>query len=342
MSLISNIQLSEDSIFFDLNNSNKEIKISLANAIRRIILSDIYTYIIDYHKIIFFENTSMLNDEFLKHRISLVPIVSDLEDINYDNIIITCKKMNANENIESIYVKDFICRDVTNDKVIDNNLLFKYPNILLGKLKTNQNISFEAKLLRDNPEKGGAEHCPVSICLYTFKIDENEANSIKSTLSTSEKIRFDTLDKQRVYEKNSSGEPNVYSFKIESIGFYSPLKILFFGLDALIERLNNISIEINNPNSKKVTILDNYENPDIYQFLIDNENETIGNLLSSYLTYDPNVFFVGYVIEHPLKKNILLRLKLIENNSEENNIIYINKYIKYLIDIINKIKSEFM
>ena len=54
MSLISNIQLSEDSIFFDLNNSNKEIKISLANAIRRIILSDIYTYIIDYHKIIFF------------------------------------------------------------------------------------------------------------------------------------------------------------------------------------------------------------------------------------------------------------------------------------------------
>ena len=342
MSLISELQVTDESISFDLNNSNKEIKISLANAIRRTILSDLYTYIIDCHKIEFFENSSMLNDEFLKHRISLIPVVSDLEDVDYDNIVIKCKKTNNGENIEGYYVSDFVCTDSNTEEIIDNNKLFKYPGLLIGKLKTNQSVSFEGRLLKDNPVHGGAEHCPASICLYTFKIDEEQASKMKEPLSEVEKIRFDTLDIQRVYEKNSIGEPNVYSFKIESIGFYSALKVLLFGIDALVERLNNISIEMLNPSSKKFKVLENDENPDIHQFLIDDENETFGNLISTYMTYDSNIFYCGYVIEHPLKKNILIRLKLKENNSEANCITAIDQYIKYLIQIINKIKSEFL
>ena len=129
MPYISNLKISDDLISFDLDNKTGDIKISLANAIRRTITSDIYVYTIDENNIEFFENTSMLNNEFLKHRLSLIPIISDLENINYENLIISCKKNNGSEYIENIYVNDFVCKDITNNTIIENEKIFKYSNI---------------------------------------------------------------------------------------------------------------------------------------------------------------------------------------------------------------------
>ena len=71
MSYVTDFIINNDLLTFNLNNSSKKIKISLANAIRRIILSDIYTYTIDENQITFFDNTSMLDTEFLKSRLFL-------------------------------------------------------------------------------------------------------------------------------------------------------------------------------------------------------------------------------------------------------------------------------
>ena len=316
MPYISNSSVNDNVILFDLNNNKNNIKISLANSIRRTIISDIPTYIIDPKNITFFENTSMLNNEFLKHRLTLIPIISDNTDINYDNLIISCKKKNDSENMESIYASDFVCKYTEDVKVIDNNLIFKYPSILFGKLKNDQYISFESKLVKNNAENGGAFYSPVSACLYTFKFNDDE----------------------RLYEKNNNGEPNVYVFKIESIGFYSPLKITLMGLDLLITRLNSVKNEFLNNDSKK--IIRNIDISNFYSFLIDNENDTIGNLLSTYITYDKNVMYCGYIIEHPLKKNIILKIQLKEDNNIENIIKTICDNIDIITQILDDIKSE--
>ena len=316
MPYISNSSVNDNVILFDLNNNKNNIKISLANSIRRTIISDIPTYIIDPKNITFFENTSMLNNEFLKHRLTLIPIISDNTDINYDNLIISCKKKNDSENMESIYASDFVCKYTEDVKVIDNNLIFKYPSILFGKLKNDQYISFESKLDKNNAENGGAFYSTVSACLYTFKFNDDE----------------------RLYEKNNNGEPNVYVFKIESIGFYSPLKITLMGLDLLITRLNSVKNEFLNNDSKK--IIRNIDISNFYSFLIDNENDTIGNLLSTYITYDKNVMYCGYIIEHPLKKNIILKIQLKEDNNIENIIKTICDNIDIITQILDDIKSE--
>jgi len=341
MSLISNIKINGESITFDLNNFSKEIKTSLANALRRTIISDIYTYAIDNDTIVFYDNTSMLNNEFLKHRLTLIPIVSNL-DINYDDIIISCKKTNESENMENIYAYDFICTDSKNNKIIDNNIIFKYPNILFGKLKINQYLSFECKLTRNNSYYGGSFFSPVSICLYTFKTDENKVEEITKDMNESEKKTFFTQDVERVYKRNEIGDPSGYQFQIESAGFYDIKDILIFGINSLKERLNNLKNELRNKKSKKVSLLDNDVNPDFFDFLIDHENETIGNLLSTYITYNPNVFYCGYVIEHPLKNNIILRIKLKENNSLDNNIKIIEDNILFLTNLLDNILSEYI
>lgn len=62
--------LKSDSIQFLL----KDCDFSLANALRRIILAEIPTMAIDLVEIK--ENTSVINDEFLAHRLGLVPLTS--------------------------------------------------------------------------------------------------------------------------------------------------------------------------------------------------------------------------------------------------------------------------
>lgn len=337
MSLIANLKINNEKISFDLINISKEIKISLANAIRRTIISDITTYAI--HDVTFFENTSMLNNQFLKHRLNLIPIISNMKNINYENIIISCKKKNENENIESIYVSDFVCTDSETNLVIDNNLIFKYPKILFGKLNNNNFISFEAKLMNNNSEYGGSFFSPVSACIYTPKIDVNRANEITSNMSESEKKIFGLQEIERVYEKNEIGDPNIYQFVVESIGFYEPLEIILLGLEALVTKLHNVKIEFRNSNSKKV-ILNEMDDSQFYIFTIDHENETVGNILSTYITYHNNVFYSGYVIEHPLKYNILLKVKLHTDNNLENVILIIEETIDNTINVLDRIKND--
>ena len=337
-SLISNLEITNDSVSFDLNNQTKEIKISFSNALRRTIISSIRTYAISDKSINFFENTSMLNNEFLKHRLTLIPIISDLKDINYENVVISCKKQNDGENMEPTHVNDFICKDIETDAIIDNNIIFKYPDILFGKLRHNQHISFESRLTKNNAEHGGSFFSPVSKCVYTFKVDDAQVKEITKTMDESQIKTFKSQEIERVYEKNEIGEPNVYNFVVDSIGFYDPINIVILGIDCLIDMLSIVKIELRNVKSKKISLL---ENMDFFDFTIDDENETIGNLLSTYIAYSKDVAYCGFLIEHPLKKNIILRIKLIESmNNLENNILMIESTIDYLVSLLNKIKME--
>lgn len=331
MPYITNIVDNKDNISFDLNNSENDINISLANAIRRTVISDIETYAIDEKSVIFYNNNSILDNEFLKHRLTLIPIISDIKNLDYENLIFSCKENNYLENIKSIYANNFVCKNGKTDEIIDNNKLFKYPDILFAKLKNNQELSFEAKLIKNNSNYGGSYFSPVSACIYTFKVDETKKNEKKQ----------DFHDDERNYELNKNDNPLTYKFLITSIGFYDSKDIVIMGIDLLKKRLSDAKEEFKNEKSKKIQLIEDSENQDFFNFIIDNENETLGNLLSTYLTYDKNTFYCGYVIEHPLNNNISFKIKLKENNNLENILLLINEKIDYIINLLNIIGSEF-
>ena len=334
MEYISNLNNTPDKVSFDLDNKSKNVKISMANAIRRAILSDIETYIMDPHKTTFFENDSILNNEFLSHRLSLIPIVLNIPNINYDNLVFACNKKNEDENIMSVYASDFTCTDAETKEIIDNNLIFKYPGILFAKLKVNQYFSFESRLSMNTAFHGGSAYMAVSKCVYTFKIDDAKVKEEIKTMNESDKISFFTQDVERVYERNGAGEPSVYQYVVESIGFYDALTICTLSVKGLITRLEEIKTEFMNTKSSKIILTQDKESTDFFDFLIEGENDTIGNLITSYISSDDNVFYCGYVIKHPLNININLKIKLKKDNDVENVIATINRNIDIVIGIL--------
>jgi DNA-directed RNA polymerase subunit L len=148
-----------------------------------------------------------------------------------------------------------------------------------------------------------------------------------------------TQDVERIYERNEIGEPNVYQFLIESIGFYHPQEILSMGVNILLNKLILLKEEFRKTNSNKVVIVENVENMDFFHFLINEENDTIGNLIQSYINNNENIFYAGYLIEHPLKYNFLLKIKLKENNNIENCILIIENSIEQIISILNEMND---
>lgn len=67
-------RLTDDYCEFVLSNTD----VSVANALRRIMIAEVPTIAIDLVE--FENNTTVLNDEFLAHRLGLVPLVSDEAD----------------------------------------------------------------------------------------------------------------------------------------------------------------------------------------------------------------------------------------------------------------------
>ena len=117
--IILNESEENEILTFTINNIN----ISLANALRRVILSNIPCIVIksqpySENKINIRKNTTRLNNELIKQRISSIPIfVDDIENFPYDNYTIEINKYN--ETTEMAYI-------TTEDIKIKNNKLNTY------------------------------------------------------------------------------------------------------------------------------------------------------------------------------------------------------------------------
>lgn len=322
-----------NNLFFEKNIQNNQNKyhISLINGIRRSMMCDIEVYCVDMDQTIFYENTSVTDNEFLNKRLHLTPILSDFDDVIYENIRIECKMKNNTQDITSVYVKDFIIKD-ENDKIINKNF-FAFPDILFTRLKPNQVISFETRLKKDNSQFGGAAYNPTCTCVHTFEMDENAVkDKIKElALNETESKSFMLDDAYQIYKKNNVGNPLVYKFNIESVGHLPPNKIFTEGIQMLKARILNAKNEMNTKNSEKITITKNKKSDDVFDVVFMYENDTLGNILSEYMSEDPEIKYVGYRLPHPQKYEMHMKISLEKENTKEN---IAKKYLETMTKII--------
>jgi len=172
------LEKDEDSMSFVVNG----ITASLANTLRRIILSEVPCMAID--DIMIIENDSVLHDEVLGLRLGLIPLKTDLDSYNLPEEC-ECKSelgchlcravlildVEAESDERTVYSKDLVPEDP--------NVAPVSGEIPIVKLAPGQRIRLEAyaKLGR------GKEHAkwqPVSACIYRYlpeiKIDSERCD----------------------------------------------------------------------------------------------------------------------------------------------------------------------
>jgi len=161
----------------------ESVDAALMNSLRRIMLAEVPAMAID--EVVVIENSSMLHDEILAHRLGLVPLKTDLDSYNLPEECSCKSEMGCNlcrvsltldvestQGVRTVYSGDLVPENPNIRPVSDR--------IPLAKLAPDQRLKIEAYARLGKGEKH-AKWQPVSVCTYRHfprvKINEKECDS---------------------------------------------------------------------------------------------------------------------------------------------------------------------
>ena len=241
------------------------------NALRRTIVAEVPSMAID--EVVVLENSSVLQDEMISHRLGLIPLKTDLESYNLPEEC-KCKSefgcnlcrvtltldVEAKDGMKTVYSESLISE---NPAVIP--ISEKIPILKLAK---EQKIRLEA-YARLGKGKTHAKWQPVSMCTYKYlprvQIDPKKCDACgkcvdvcaKKVLTKSEKkvnvqdvlsctLCQDCVEAcpQEPEAIKVEGEKNAFIFSLESSGALPPETILADAVEILDEQFKDLEAQV--------------------------------------------------------------------------------------------------
>jgi DNA-directed RNA polymerase subunit L len=360
------INTDNNSLSFTLSGVN----VSLANALRRTILSDIPTVVFrttpnQQNKCNIIVNTSRLNNEIIKQRLSCIPIhIKDFEEFPINKYIIEVNVENKTDNIMYVTTEDFVIKDIVTGKQIpeaQNKEIFPadditgyYIDFVRLRPKISDELQGEKIHLTCEFDIGTAKEDGmfnvVSTCSYGFTIDvalqdaeiARKIQTWKDEGKNEKEIQFETenwklLDGKRIYKKDS------FDFIVQSIGVYNNNEILDKSCKILIEKLSNIDATID----KDELEIKNSENTmaNSFDIILENEDYTIGKVLEYFLYtkfFETNILtYCGFKKMHPHDNYSIIRVAYTEPVEKSTIKGHLKECINDSIEIYTKLKKDF-
>ena len=342
----------------------KNVDLAIVNALRRSILAEVQTAAFCFkpdtaeNTVEINMNSTVLHNEFMGHRISLVPIhltedeTSDVAEgkLKYEfhlaakntttlPIDVTSGDITATLNGAPVS-KDVLSRMFPDDPVTrDHILIVRLKPGSGGEVQDAEELDATCTL-RMGSGKDHARWAPASICTFGNKIDDAKADAVlleevakaREGHASDEEIArvthdFMSMGRHRCYLVDDHGEPAEFNFKIRTECGLRPAYLVFKGLDVLVRRLVVLSSNVLNalpsdPATPATVTIDTYGTvTGMFQFSIEHEDHTIGNLVQSTLfnkhirsqdndATKNDLEYVGYYQPHPLEHRIILRVKV--------------------------------
>lgn len=344
-----------------LSMTINNVDVSIINSVRRIILSEVPNVAfhfdpndLDHNDIHINKNTCALHNEFLAHRLSLVPLCFSENEVNtFDasRYKFVLKKQNTSYETIEVTTKDFEIYDEKGQKYPDavkERILPKNPitkeYILLTKLKPNlhDEVSPPRGEMVDlecipsiNTATKHSRWSPVSCCSYGNAIDKDIAtkrfedivkkreSEIGRTLKKDEKDtllkRFNTLDVYRCFKKNKYDEADTFDFKIQTECALRCSYLFFKGCKILIDKIEQFTTNLHDKEASNVGISKLPGVPNFYQVDVRKEGFTLFNVLQSQIY------------------NICIR----ETAPNQNILEYIGYYQPHPLDEVMVLKLKF-
>lgn len=272
--------------------------IAFANAIRRIALTDIETFAIDQADVHLDINTTPLHNEIIGHRISILPLRQDAEDLE-DLVFYVCKKDSKDAPFEN--TKDEIIELSTRDVMIYNPKTMSWvdpmavftDDFLITKLNLKQKIHGTFKARRGTA-KEHSRWCPVSTIAYRYMVSRDLKDVPYDQIS---------LEEERDVILNRSNDPAGFIFVVETAGVMTPREVIRKALECLIGKLDVFKKTIES--GKGVQWIAEKR---MLQIDYKGETHTLGNLITSFgLEVLDDDDFLGYRTIHPMFDQIIIR-----------------------------------
>ena len=359
----------DDTLKFTLSGVN----VSLANAIRRTLLADIPSIVFrtapyEESRATILTNTTRLNNEILKQRLSCIPIhITDLKDFDFKKYIMELNVENISDTTMIVTTKDFVVKSVDTGKPIseaDNKKIFptdSYTGDYIDFVRLRPRISNEipGEKIHLTCEfsigtgKQDGMFSSVATCAYGFTVDEKEmdiklnkkrkdwkdAGKTEKEIENFESKNWVLLEGARIVKKDS------YDFTLESVGVYTNMELLVMACDILNERLGDLDKMIEE-DRLKINISQNTMT-NCFDIVLENDDYTVGKVIEYFLyakffePADKVLSYCGFKKMHPHDPDSIIRVAYLEPSDRTTIKGHLKECIADAVQVYETCKSTF-
>jgi DNA-directed RNA polymerase alpha subunit len=362
--VVSKLTEENNELKFTVNGIN----VSFANGLRRIILSEIPTIVFrtaPHEKCLatFDINTTRLNNELIKQRLSCIPIHITDVDFPYKDYQMEVNKKNESDAIDYVTTADFKIKNIVTGTYLskaETDKMFP-PNSLTG-----DHIDFVRLRPRISPEIDGEQlklSCLLDIgtaqqdssfnvastCAYGNTPDTVKAKSewtkkatelskAGSTAAEIEFLRKDwlLLDAKRITIDDS------FDFTIKTSGPFTNMSIVYKAINIMLNKLIKFKNTIETEQgiiSKTPTTIENG-----FDITIHNEGYTLGKVIEFVLYYNhygKSLTYCGFIKPHPHIDLCKIRLGFKDHMEVANVVSYLTNAADEAIKLYEKLNLVF-
>ena len=372
MAKVFDLKEEDGSMNFTISN----IDVSYVNAIRRTILSDIpivcfKTTPYEENKANILINTTRLNNEILKQRLSCIPIcIPNLEDIPIKNYLLEIDVENKIDTTVIVTTKDFKIKDIVSNAYLEEGIVKKmFPPFIPPIGNGEYYIDFvrlRPKISDEIPGERIKLTCEFSVstarddsmfnvtgtCSYGFTPDQEKMEEQleirkqkwkdegkKETEIKFEASNWKLLEGLRYVKRNS------FDFIIQSVGIYENEQIIIKSSEIIVKKLELLKNSLSQDEVEIKASDNTMEN--CYDITLVNEDYTIGNILNYELyaifyTDLKMLDYVGFKKLHPHDSDSLLRVCLSDKTKSISTVkVMLTKVIEEAIKKLSGVKGCF-
>jgi DNA-directed RNA polymerase subunit L len=343
--LINSINENNGELSFTLSG----VDTSVANAIRRTIMSDIQTIVFrtfgEDNSVVFTANTCRLNNEILSQRLGCIPIHVLPNDEEYtegeglSDLLVVVDAENTTDIVQTITTKDFKIKRISTDEFLSETKCrdffkpFIAPN---GKEYFIEFCRLRPRISDEIPGEKLAFTCPfsygmasennmynvVGTCAYGCTVDNDRAETVLATQKQEwermglpverEAANWELLEKKRIIL------PNSFDFIIGTIGPIPNGLIMVVACGRLKRRFEEIIQTINND-----LLLSEMVNDLSIDYILENNDYTVGCVLNhllftNYFTKEKTLQYCGFKKIHPHDTHGVIRMMFRESDDESS------------------------
>ena len=360
-------KINDDELKFTLSGVN----VSIANSIRRIILSEIPMVVFrvspnEKNKCNIIANTCGLNNEIVKHRLSCIPIhIKDVEEFPLKNYIMELNIQNNTDTTIYVTTEDFDVKDLITGKPLPKDKIREiFPaNDQTGdfidfvRLKPKSAEEIQGKIINLTCEfdigtaKEDGAYNAVSTCSYGNTIDdavqEAKLQQLKQKWKDEGKkeseIDFEAtnwklLEGKRIFKKDS------FDFIIQSIGVYTNAELLSLACRIMLNKLADL-VSIIEKDEIEIKSSDNtLQNS--FDIILEDEDYTIGKVIEYFLLLKfwetKMMTYCGFKMLHPHDTYSIIRVAYKQSVEISTIKGHLKECISDAVDVYTKLRKEFL